>query len=57
MWVRSLGWEDSLVEEMATFSRILAWEFHEQRSLAGCSLWDCKELDMTEQLNHHCHHN
>ena len=26
MWVRSLGWEDPLVEEMATYSRILAWE-------------------------------
>ena len=24
-WVRSLGWEDSLEEEMATHSRILAW--------------------------------
>ena len=25
-WVRSLGWEDSLEEEMATHSSILAWE-------------------------------
>ena len=24
-WVRSLGWEDTLEEEMATHSRILAW--------------------------------
>ena len=24
-WVRSLGWEDSLEEEMATHSSILAW--------------------------------
>ena len=24
-WVRSLGWEDSLKEGMATRSRILAW--------------------------------
>ena len=24
-WVRSLGWEDSLEEEMATQSNILAW--------------------------------
>ena len=23
---------------------------HGQRSLAGCSPWGCKELDMTEQL-------
>ena len=25
-WVRSLGWEDSLEKEMATYSSILAWE-------------------------------
>ena len=25
-WVRSLGWEDLLEEEMATHSGILAWE-------------------------------
>ena len=25
-WVHSLGWEDPLEEEMATFSSILAWE-------------------------------
>ena len=26
IWVRSLGWEDSLEKEMATHSSILAWE-------------------------------
>ena len=26
MWVQSLGWEDSLEEEMAAHSSILAWE-------------------------------
>ena len=25
IWVRSLGWEDSLEKEMATHSSILAW--------------------------------
>ena len=25
IWVRSLGWEDPLEEEMATHSSILAW--------------------------------
>ena len=25
-WVRSLGWEDSLEESMATLSNILAWK-------------------------------
>ena len=36
----TLGWEDSLEEEMATHSSILP----------GKSLWNYKELDMTEQL-------
>ena len=27
MWALSLGWEDSLEEEIATHSNILAWEF------------------------------
>ena len=26
IWVQSLGWEDPLEKEMATHSRILAWE-------------------------------
>ena len=26
MWVQSLSWEDSLEEEMATHSNILAWK-------------------------------
>ena len=25
-WIRSLGWEDPLEEEMGAHSRILAWE-------------------------------
>ena len=36
-WVQSLGWEDPVEKEMATHSSILAWEIHEQRSLAGYS--------------------
>ena len=36
-WVRSLGQEDPLEQEMATHSRILAGKFHGQRSLAGYS--------------------
>ena len=30
-------------------------EFDGQRSLACCSPWGCKELDMTEQLNNNFH--
>ena len=50
MQVLSLGWEDPLEKGMVTHSSILAWKIHKQRSLAGDSLWGCKELDMTEQL-------
>jgi len=35
---------------MATHSSILAWEFHEQRSLVGYSSGSHKESDRTEQL-------
>ena len=45
-WVRSLGWEDTLEEGMATHSSILSpGESHEQRSLAGYSPWSQKESD------------
>ena len=44
-WVRSLGWEDSLEEGMATHSNILAWRIRMDR---GACPWDCKESVMTE---------
>ena len=47
MWVQSLGMEDPLEEETATYASILAWEIHGQRSLVGYSPWSCKELDKT----------
>ena len=37
-----------LEKEMATHSSILAWKSHGQKSLAGYSVWDCKESDRTE---------
>ena len=40
------GQEDLLEKEMAVHSG----EFNEHRSLVGFSLWDHKELDMTERL-------
>ena len=43
-----LGWEDSLEEEMAIHSSILAWEIRGQRSLEGCSPWDRSESDKTK---------
>ena len=46
--VRTVGWKDPLEEGMATHSSIPAAEFHGQRSLAGYSPWDHRELDTTE---------
>ena len=47
-WVRSLGWEDPLEEDMATHSSILVWRIPGQRSLAGYSPLGQKESDTTE---------
>ena len=61
MWetqVQSLGWEDPLEKEIATYSSFLFLpeEFHGQRSLEDYSLWGHKESDTTEQLTHtHIH--
>ena len=42
MQVWSLCREDPLEKEMATHSSLLSGESHGQRSLAGCSPWDCR---------------
>ena len=46
-WVPSLDMEDPL-EKGTGF---LPGEFHGQRSLAGYSLWGCKESDRSKQLS------
>ena len=47
--IRSLGQEDPLEEERATHSSILAWKIPWTEESGGLhSLWDHKELDMTE---------
>ena len=38
----------ALEKEMATHSIFLPGEFQGQRSLLGCRLWGCTELDTTE---------
>ena len=43
------GLGDPLEEGTVTHSGILAP--HGQRSLVGCSLWGCRELDTTERLS------
>ena len=47
-WVRPLGQEDPLEEEMATHSSMIVVKSHGQSSLVGYSPWGRKELDMTE---------
>ena len=46
-WVRSLGQEDPLEEEMATHSSILAWAISWTEQLGGLQSTGSKELDMT----------
>ena len=40
---------------MATHSSILAWRIPWTEEAGGLQSMDCKESDMTEQLNHHCY--
>ena len=47
LWIRSLGLEDLLEEEMETHSSILAWKSHGQKSLADYSPQVHKELNVT----------
>ena len=49
MQVQSLGQEDPLEEGTEAHSSSLAWKIPPgQRSLAGYSLWGCKESEPTE---------
>ena len=41
---QSLGHEDALEEEAATYSSILAWRIPGQRSLAGYNPWGHKKV-------------
>ena len=54
-WVQSLGQEDPWRRKWQPTPVLLPGEFHGQRSLASCNLWDCKELDMTECVHTHTH--
>ena len=44
MWVRFLGWEDPLEEEMATHSSILALEISQTEGLVVYSPWGHKRV-------------
>ena len=54
--IQSLGGKGPLEKEMAAHSSILAAISHGQRSQAGYSSWDHKELDRTYQLNNNKKH-
>ena len=41
-WVQSLGQEDSLREEMASYSTVLAWEIPWTEDPADCQPWGCR---------------
>ena len=51
-WVRYLAWEDPLEKEMQATPVFSPREFHEQRILAGYSLWGHKESDTVERLSY-----
>ena len=56
MWVRSLGRDDPLEEEMAAPSSILAWRnpwTETPWTLVGYHPWGHRDSDMTEQLSTH----
>ena len=46
-WVWSLGWEDPLEKEMATYSSILAWEIPWTDDPGGLQSMESKQLHMT----------
>ena len=50
-WVRSLGWEDPLEEDVATYSSILACRIPMDRGAWWAIVHGVVELDTTEQLN------
>ena len=43
-WVRSLGQEDPLEEEMATLSSILVWKIPWTVEPGGLQSWGCKRV-------------
>ena len=51
MRVSSLGWEDPLEEEMASYSSILAWKIPRAEEPGGYSPWGHKQSDMTERVS------
>ena len=53
MWVLSLGWEDDLEKEMATYLSILAWDMPWTEESRDYSPWGPKDSDTTEHTHTH----
>ena len=49
-WVRSLGWEDTLEDSMATHSSILARRIPRTEEPGGLLAWSLEEWDTTKGL-------
>ena len=47
MQIQSLGWEDPLEEEMATYSSAFAWEISQTEEPGGLQCMGLQESDMT----------
>ena len=54
-WVRSLGWEDPLEEEMATHSSIFAWRIPMERGAWWAIVHGIAESGTTEWIHAHKH--
>ena len=52
-WVRSLGREDPLEKEMASYSSTFAWRIPWMEELGGLQSMGHKESDTTERLHFH----
>ena len=52
-WAQSLGWEDPLHDNPLQYCCLE--NPHGQRSLAGYSLWGCKESDPAKRTHTHTH--
>ena len=51
LWIGKIPWS----RRWQPTPIFLPGKFYGQRSLAGCSIWSCKELDTTELLSTHTH--
>ena len=54
-WVQSLGWEDSLEEEMATHSSILAWRIPRTEELGGLQSMGLQNVGHDWEIYTHTH--